>query len=60
MLPGNDGSRYFSLDVGLRMEHRERATLSPPPAAGEHTLAVLQELGYSQRDVDDLKSDGAI
>jgi crotonobetainyl-CoA:carnitine CoA-transferase CaiB-like acyl-CoA transferase len=58
--PWGETARYYSLDVGFRMEHRSAASMSPPPAAGEHTLAVLRELGYSQQDIDALERDGAI
>ena len=58
--PAADGARYYSLDIGIRMEHRGGVSMSPPPVAGEHTLAVLRELGYSQQDIDALARDGAL
>ncbi|MGD9762404.1 MAG: CaiB/BaiF CoA transferase family protein [Candidatus Binatia bacterium] len=33
---------------------------SPPPRAGEHTRAVLAELGYSDRELQELADEGAI
>lgn len=33
---------------------------SPPPTIGEHTEAVLAELGYASADIDALRSDGVI
>lgn len=60
MTSSGDGSRYYSLDIGARLEHRGSVSMSPPPAPGEHTLAVLRELGYSQQDIDDLAHEGTI
>ena len=60
MSPAADGARYYSLDLGIRLEHRGEVSMTPPPATGEHTLAVLREFGYSQQDIDDLARDGVI
>jgi crotonobetainyl-CoA:carnitine CoA-transferase CaiB-like acyl-CoA transferase len=35
-------------------------TRSLAPSLGQHTIEVLQELGYSVQDIDDLKEDGVI
>lgn len=32
----------------------------PPPRAGEHTQAVLESLGYSQQDIDEMRAKGAV
>ncbi|NJN83066.1 MAG: CoA transferase [Caldilineaceae bacterium] len=32
----------------------------PLPTVGEHTVAILEELGYTSAQIDDLRSDGAI
>jgi crotonobetainyl-CoA:carnitine CoA-transferase CaiB-like acyl-CoA transferase len=32
----------------------------PPPVLGEHTTALLKEIGYSESDVERLKAEGAI
>jgi len=60
MSPAADGARYYSLDLGIRLEHRGEVSMTPPPTTGEHTLAVLREFGYSQQDIDDLARDGVI
>jgi crotonobetainyl-CoA:carnitine CoA-transferase CaiB-like acyl-CoA transferase len=60
MSPAADGARYYSLDLGIRLEHRREVSMTAPPAPGEHTLAVLREFGYSQQDMDDLARDGVI
>ena len=42
-------------------EHGVRAELRlPPPLLGEHTDAVLAELGYGSDDVEGLRRDGAV
>ncbi len=58
--PAGDGERHYSLDIGIRMEHRGAVPMPPPPELGEHTSAVLLDLGYSQQEIDDLTRDGAI
>jgi len=60
MTPAADGDPYYSLDIGVRLEHRDGVSMSAPPLAGEHTRAVLGELGYSDQDIDDLARGGAI
>jgi len=30
------------------------------PALGEHTRAILGELGYAEREIDDLTGSGAV
>jgi crotonobetainyl-CoA:carnitine CoA-transferase CaiB-like acyl-CoA transferase len=32
---------------------------TPPPLAGEHSDEILQEIGYSQTDIADMKAHGA-
>jgi itaconate CoA-transferase len=34
--------------------------MDPVPAIGEHTRAVLSELGYSEREIEDLGVAGAV
>lgn len=48
------------LATPIRVSHSPLTAKSPPPRLGEHTLQILQELGYSMSDVERLKSAGAI
>lgn len=44
----------------IRMSHSTLSVRSPPPKLGEHTLQILQELGYSTNDAERLRTEGAI
>lgn len=46
--------------AGFKMPGSEPAVASPPPALGEHTEKLLQELGYSSGEIKDLKGMGAV
>jgi CoA:oxalate CoA-transferase len=45
---------------GFRLASGDPAPVSPPPALGADTAELLAELGFSQRDVDELAREGAI
>ncbi len=45
---------------GFRLGSGDPVPSSAPPALGADTEALLNELGYSKRDVDELARDGAI
>lgn len=40
--------------------HLPKKTSTPPPLAGEQTVAILAEMGYGQAAIDDLKEQGII
>lgn len=44
----------------IRMSHNPLAVRLPPPRLGEHTLEILQELGYSVEEAKRLKAVGAV
>ena len=45
----------------LKLSDTPPAVRTPPPTLGEHTAAILtRDLGFSDRDVDSLRTDGAI
>jgi len=52
--------RLNQLATPIRVSHSPLTARSPPPRLGEHTLQILQELGYSMSDVEQLKSEGTI
>jgi formyl-CoA transferase len=45
---------------GFRLASGDPAPASPPPVLGADTEDLLAELGFSQRDVDELAREGAI
>lgn len=49
------------LGTPLKLSGTPAAVRTPPPALGQHTAAILREdLGLSDREVDSLRTDGAI
>jgi len=48
------------LATPIRTSHSPLSVRTPPPKLGEQTLAILQELGYSTKDVERLEAEGAI
>jgi formyl-CoA transferase/CoA:oxalate CoA-transferase len=48
------------LATPIRMSHSPTSVKLPPPKLGEHTLQILQQLGYSTKDAERLKMEGAI
>jgi crotonobetainyl-CoA:carnitine CoA-transferase CaiB-like acyl-CoA transferase len=48
------------LATPIRVTHSPLTARSPPPRLGEHTIQILQEIGYSMSDAKRLKSEGTI
>jgi alpha-methylacyl-CoA racemase len=57
---GADGETFRTLPSFPRISDVEAEQRYAPPSLGEHTSALLLELGYSQAEIDQLKSEGAI
>jgi formyl-CoA transferase len=45
--------------TGVKMNHAAPAVATPPPLLGEHTDALLAELGYTADDIESLRKEGA-
>jgi len=52
--------RLNQLATPIRISHNPLIVRLGPPKLGQHTLEMLRELGYSTRDVERLKTVGAI
>ena len=46
--------------TGIKLDGAAPAVDTPPPRLGEHTDALLAELGYSDAEVASLHRDGAV
>ncbi len=55
-----DGSALPLLRGPLSLDGEASEIQSPPPLLGEHTAAILGELGYSDDDIDRLARDGRL
>jgi crotonobetainyl-CoA:carnitine CoA-transferase CaiB-like acyl-CoA transferase len=51
---------YSSVRNPLRLDGKRLPAGTPPPLLGQHTDAILRELGYSARDIAALRRDGVI
>ena len=48
------------LATPIRISQNPLVVRSGPPKLGQHTLEILRGLGYSTKDVERLKTEGAI
>ena len=48
---GDDGTAVRSVEAPIRFDGRDRGQAARPPRCGEHTEAVMQELGYGPEDI---------
>lgn len=48
------------LRTGVKVDGTAPAVDTPPPMLGQHTDAILAELGYTQADIDALKKENAV
>jgi crotonobetainyl-CoA:carnitine CoA-transferase CaiB-like acyl-CoA transferase len=46
--------------TGIKLDGKAPAVDTPPPTLGQHTDALLGELGYTQAEIDALKKENAI
>jgi crotonobetainyl-CoA:carnitine CoA-transferase CaiB-like acyl-CoA transferase len=54
------GKRPVQRHVAARFTRFEAKARRPAPLLGEHNDEVLEELGYSEHEIDELKADGVI
>jgi crotonobetainyl-CoA:carnitine CoA-transferase CaiB-like acyl-CoA transferase len=52
--------KYAAVRNPLRIDGRRLPAGTPPPLLGQHTDAILRDLGYSARDIAQLRRDGVI
>ena len=52
--------RVRSPGIPVRMDGTPPSVRTPPPLLGEHTAAVLAELGYGPDEIRDLQREGAV
>lgn len=58
-VPGTDLAAPVA-DLPIRFSRSSAGIESPPPAAGEHSAAVLESLGYSPDDIEAFRESGVI
>lgn len=59
-LTGPGGAPQLALGVPIQLRGTPGTLRTPPAGFGEHTIAVLQELGYTAEEIDRLAREGVI
>ena len=57
---GEGGDTLGQLGSPYKMSRTSPRLDTPPPALGEHTDILLQELGFGEEDISDLRAAGAV
>ncbi|HEY2105266.1 MAG TPA: CoA transferase [Candidatus Binataceae bacterium] len=59
-LQGDLRARLRQFGQTIRFSHTPQTIKGPPPVLGEHTRQIMQELGYTAREQEELKQRGII
>lgn len=59
-VPHHAGGKYLTLGVPVKSEAADGQRFISPPALGQHTHAVLRQLGYSGQAIAELEASGII
>jgi len=51
---------YLTIDSPVRLDQEQKVRPRPAPELGEHTEAILTELGFDDAGLEDLRAAGAI
>ena len=57
---GDLRARMRQFGKTVRFSQTPQTIQGPPPVLGEHTRAILADLGYSAREQEDLKRRGVV
>jgi formyl-CoA transferase len=61
-VPVDDGSSepYLTINSPVRLDQEQKVRPRPAPDLGEHTQAVLSELGFDAAAINELQGAGAV
>jgi succinate---hydroxymethylglutarate CoA-transferase len=48
------------VNTPVKFSHSEPSIRSPPPTLGQHTNMILENLGITSAEIEDLKSEGVV
>jgi CoA:oxalate CoA-transferase len=60
MNAGKYGDEVFVTGIPIKINDTRQPEFTPPPAVGEHSEEILEELGYLKRDIKLLRENGVI
>ncbi|MHA2365080.1 MAG: CaiB/BaiF CoA transferase family protein [Candidatus Hodarchaeales archaeon] len=59
-IPLNGNKEFKGIDFPIKFSKIKRPNQNPPPELGAHTNTILQQLGYNEKEIDDLKKKNVI